>query len=95
MPSDLQNEVPVPPLLEELIRGQAPDWQAAEHERPRTEAESLVSLLSVHPNDFDTFDFFELLLGYDQVGADPAQDGACVFHRPVWRTYTKRTCTVQ
>jgi hypothetical protein len=52
-------------------------------------------LLAVHTNDFDARDFFELLLGYDQVAVGSAQGGTCVFHRLVSPEYTERMCTGQ
>jgi len=88
MPSDLQDEVPVPPFVEELVSWQPSDGQTAEHEWPGTEAESLVPLVAVHANDFNPSGLFERLLGYDQVAVDARQNGACVFHRPVCRKYT-------
>ena len=68
MPSDLQDEVPVSPFVEELTGRQTPDGQTAEDERSGTEAESLVSLVAVHANHFDASGLFERLLRYDQVG---------------------------
>ena len=68
MASDLKDEPPVPPLINELILWQAPDRQSAKNERARTEAQILCSLFALHPYYFNTASPFQLLFGDEEVG---------------------------
>ena len=64
---DLKDELPVPPLIEELIEElilrQAPDRQSAKDERPRAEAQILGSLLALDPDYLDAASPLEFLFG--------------------------------
>src|SRR5262249_51115274 len=55
MAGDLQNELAVPPFVEELIGRQTADGQATQNERPRTKTKVLISLVPFQPNEFDAF----------------------------------------
>jgi hypothetical protein len=72
----LKNESTVSPLVEQLIFGQAADRKTAQHERPGIEAQRLGGLLPALPDQLNPLCLFELLFGYDQVWAGPAEYGS-------------------
>jgi hypothetical protein len=68
MARDLKDELPVPPLIKELILGKSTDWEAAKHERSRTEAERLIGFFTTLPNVLNPLCLLELLSRNDQIG---------------------------
>jgi hypothetical protein len=64
----LQNELAVPPFVEQLPQWELPNREAAQHERTRAETQALRPLLAVNPNQFDAINLPEPALGDDQLG---------------------------
>jgi hypothetical protein len=66
----------VPPLVKQMIFRETPDRKTAKNERPRIEAQRLGGLFPVLPDQLNPLRLFELLFGYDQVWAGPAEYGS-------------------
>jgi hypothetical protein len=79
---DLQNELAVPPFIEELIGRQTADWLTTENERLRTETKVLIPLFPFHPHEFNAIDLTMQLL------RDP--NAAMQILQPVYRFFQSR-----
>src|SRR5439155_6048924 len=58
---DLQNQLSVPALIQQLVRGQTANWQTTKNKRARRETEVLIALVALQADEFDAFDSPQLL----------------------------------
>jgi hypothetical protein len=63
MPRKLKDETTIPSFEKQLVRRQAPDRQAAQHERAGTEAKGLPALRSLQSDKFSPIGLAQLVLG--------------------------------
>jgi multidrug efflux system outer membrane protein len=76
---DLKEEVPVPPLEEQLVRRWLPDGETAKDERSRSESERLLPALPIRPDQRNSLCLFEPIPRYDELAVRLSQDvtGSC------------------
>ena len=99
MTGDLQQELSVPAFVQQDTIGWSLDRQATKNKGPGGEAEGLAGGISLQADALNGLGLTELLLGYDELATQPAQDGRGRFHRLLVRFWFRLrkdgTSTVQ
>ena len=84
MPSDLQNELAIPPFMDEAAGRRPFDGQAAKNEWPGGKSEVLPGCFAIQPDTLDRLDLAHSPFRNDLVGvkvrqqrSDPLQTSGC------------------